>query len=178
VRVFQRGKPVEWREHEDPHEVAEKLQVPLPKPPTEVEETYSAARIEGPSIATVKKALKEYLEGEFEGGGPSPFHVESIDGAVLVWGDDGDIGFAASEAANALPKATVYELHRWVHLGRMVVTVYAGGVETGVFDLPPADRDEDEEEERPPVLSDVKGARTPETIADALGIPRKHLGLA
>jgi hypothetical protein len=164
VLVYERGKCVDSRA-EPPHELAEELQVPLPKPATRIEEVFSAARIEGASTAEVKEVLKDLLKN-------LPLHVEPIEGGVLVLGDEGYIGLAGSDVAEALPAATVYEVLRSGDPNVISVGVLRGDIETGTFQLPPKKvRDI-------PTLADVKGARTPGTIADVLGIPRAYIGLA
>jgi hypothetical protein len=164
IHVFEGGKLVEERENEDPHGVADELHVPLPKPATRVVESYSAARIEGASVAEVKKVLAQLAK-------TVPLHVEPVEGGVVVWGDDGDIATAVWRVTRALPEATIYDVRRSGDANGISVSVDRGDVELGTFHLPPKKvRDV-------PTLADVKGARTPGEIADALGIPRKHIGL-
>jgi hypothetical protein len=122
----------------------------------------TVAWVEGVRAQEVHRVLEE------KHGGPLPsgrYRLEDTPRGLLIASGTVDIGFADITVSERLPHATVYGVTASPSLDIFFVTVMQGGEGIAEFAQPPR--------EFPPypVVSDIKGERSPERILAALGIP-------
>jgi hypothetical protein len=121
---------------------------------------FDLAVVEGATIEEIRRALGDAASEPW-------LRIEPCAGGVLLSAEDGRIGTQGWDAAEALPQATTYLVQRWPGTGAFSVVVLRGGEDVGHFRVPQIEDD---------ALPDIKGARTPEGIAAALGIRPQLLG--
>jgi hypothetical protein len=154
-------------EEEEPEALARSLGCPLPgsdeasglpaRKPLQM-----VALVEGARAQEVHRVLEE------KHGGPLPpgrYRIEDTPRGLLIASGTGDIGFADIAVSERLPHATVYSVTASPGLDIFFVIVMRRGEGIGEFVCPPR--------EFPlwPVVSEIKGERSPERILAALGIP-------
>lgn len=156
---------------DDPFEMASSLGVDLVAAsnalPTERDvsgpsASRSAALVENASLAEVRQALGEMVHEAW-------LHLIPTDVGVLITSDDGRLGSQAWDVAEALPDATVYHVQKQIAPPLFTVSVLKGSDEMGWLSVPPMD-------DEAKLLPDIKGARTPDSILRALGIPAEAFG--
>jgi hypothetical protein len=120
----------------------------------------SVAVVEGASVRDVRRALGDMADDTW-------IHLTPSRVGVLVTATDGPLGTQAWGIAEALPTATIYYVRRRTAPDELTVLVLRGSEEVGRLRVPALDDTE--------MLTDIKGARTPDAILDALGIPPEIL---
>jgi hypothetical protein len=165
VMMFRNGEG-EIQE-EDPESLAESLGCPLPgseesSTPGGRKPLRSAALIEGVQAQEAHRVLEEDAG---EPLAPGRYRLEDTPRGLLVASDTGDIGYADITLSERFPHATIYGVAASPSLDTFFVTVMRGGEGIEEFAKP--------REEFPllPVVSEIKGERSPERILAALGIP-------
>lgn len=159
----ERQQIVEWKNGRqsgpppggDPLELAESLGFDVARreiPP----QARSVAVVEGASVGDVRRALGDMAEETW-------IHLTPSRVGVLVTAVDGPLGTQAWDIAQALPTATIYYVRRRTVPSEFTVLVLRGSEEIGRLRVPALDDTE--------MLTDIKGARTPDAILNALGIP-------
>jgi hypothetical protein len=150
----------------DPESLAESLGCPLPgreesseSPPRKP--LRKAALVEGVRAEEAYRALEE-------AGDPFPpghYRLEDTPRGLRISSGTGNIGYADITVSERFPHATVYGVIASPDLGMFFVTVRRGGEGVEELAQPP------DEFPRLPVVSEIKGERSPERILAALGIP-------
>jgi hypothetical protein len=165
VMVFHNGRGEV--EEVGPEALARSLGCPLPgseesSPPGGRKPLRSAALIEGVQAQEAHRVLEEDAG---EPLAPGRYRLEDTPRGLLVASDTGDIGYADITLSERFPHATIYGVAASPSLDTFFVTVIRGGEGIEEFAKPP--------EEFPllPVVSEIKGERSPERILAALGIP-------
>jgi hypothetical protein len=152
---------------EEPEALAKSLGCPLPGS----EDTSdlaarkplrTAAWVEGVRAQEAHRVLEEDAG---EPLAPGRYRLEDMPRGLLISSGTGDIGYADMIVSERFPHATVYAVTASPSLDIFFVNVLRGGECIGQFAQPPY--------EFPPypVVSDIKGERSPERILAALGIP-------
>ncbi|KFA90706.1 hypothetical protein Q664_26685 [Archangium violaceum Cb vi76] len=152
---------------EDPEALATSLGCPLPRreePLSHVAKTLlrHVAWVEGVRASEAHRALEEEYGGPLS---PGRYHLEDTPRGVRVSSETGDIGFADVNLSERLPNAIVYGVIASPGLDVFIVNRLEGGECIGQFAQPPR------EDSFMPVVSEIKGERSPERILEALGIP-------
>ncbi|PTL82054.1 hypothetical protein [Vitiosangium sp. GDMCC 1.1324] len=150
----------------DPESLAESLGCPLPGREKSSDSPAKkplrkAALVEGVRAEEAHRVLEEV-------GDPFPpghYLLEDTPRGLLIAGGTGDIGYADITVSERIPHATVYAVIASPDLDEFFVTVRRGGEGVEEFAQPP------DEFPRLPVVSEIKGERSPERILAALGIP-------
>jgi hypothetical protein len=121
-----------------------------------------AALVEGIRAQEAHRVLEEDAGAPLA---PGRYRLEDTPRGLLLTGGTGSMGFAHVTLSERLPHATVYGVTASPSLDIFFVNVLRGGECIGQFAQPPY--------EVPPfpVVSDIKGERSPERILAALGIP-------
>jgi hypothetical protein len=151
----------------DPEALAKSLGCPLPG---------SADSSDSPLMKPLRKvALAEGVRAqdairvleEDAGEPPTPGYYLLVDTprGLLIASGTGDIGYADITVSERIPHATIYAVIASPELDAFSVTVRRGGEGVEEFAWPPDDFP------RLPVVSEIKGERSPERILAALGIP-------
>lgn len=96
---------------------------------------------------------------------PGRYRLEDTPRGLLIASGTGDIGYADITVSERIPQATVYAVIASPDLDEFFVTVRRGGEGIEEFAQPP------DVFPRLPVVSEIKGERSPERILAALGIP-------
>jgi hypothetical protein len=161
VFVWEHGRQIASRQV-DPLELAESLGFEVGRPETATPAP-SVAVVEGASLQDVRQALADLTDLPW-------IHLTPGPAGVLVTADEGPLGTQAWEIAEALPAATVYYVRHRLDPVELTVLVLRGPEEIGRFRAPALDDDSE-------MLTDVKGARAPDAILAALGIPPETLNL-
>jgi hypothetical protein len=162
-----------WRKGEldvlevGPEALARSLGCPLPGSEKTSDQAASkplrqVALVEGVRAEEAHRALEE------DYGEPLPpgfYCLEDTPRGLRISSGTGDIGFADIILSERLPQVTAYGVTASPSLDIFFVNVLRGGECIGLFAQPPR------EDAVMPVLSDIKGERSPERILAALGIP-------
>jgi hypothetical protein len=153
-------------EEVDPESLAESLGCPLPG---REESSDSPARKPLRKVALVEGVRAQEAPRVLEEAGdpfpPGHYRFEDTPRGLRISSATGDIGFADITLSERLPHVTAYGVVASPSLDMFFVTVLRGGECIGHFALPPR------EDSFVPVVSDIKGERSPERILAALGIP-------
>ena len=164
VMSWRKGSPDVLEE--DPESLAKFLGCPLPglgkrskSPP--IKPLRKAALVEGVSAEEAHRALEE-ADDPFP---PGHYRLEDTPRGLLMSSSTGNIGFADITVSERIPHAAVYAVMASPDLDEFFVTVRRGGEGIEEFAQPP------DVFPRLPVVSEIKGERTPERILAALGIP-------
>ncbi len=96
---------------------------------------------------------------------PGLYRIEDTPRGLLLASGTGDIGYADMTVSERFPHATVYAVIASPGLDMFFVTVRRGGESVEEFAQPP------DAFPHLPVVSEIKGERSPERILAALGIP-------
>ena len=151
----------------DPEALAESLGCPLPGS-TELSDIPKRKPLCKVSLVEGVRAEEAHRVLEEEAGEPLAsgcYHLEETPRGLLVRSGTRDIGYADLTLSERLPHARVYGVIASRSLDAFFVNVVQGGECIGQFVLPPEDFPNF------PVVSDIKGERSPERILAALGIP-------
>jgi hypothetical protein len=122
----------------------------------------TVALVEGVRAEEAHRALEE---SRGEPLPPGRYHLEDTPRGLLLAGGTGGMNFAHIDLSERFPHAIVYGVTASPSLDFFVVMVLRGGGGVGEFTQPPY------EFPQMPVMSDIKGERSPERILAALGIP-------
>ncbi|KFA90284.1 hypothetical protein [Archangium violaceum] len=120
------------------------------------------AVVEGVLAQEAIRVLEEDAGESFTSG---RYRLEDTPRGLLIASGTGDIGYADITVSERFPHATAYAVIASPDLDEFYVTVRRGGEGVEEFAQPPA------EFPRLPVVSEIKGERSPERILAALGIP-------
>jgi hypothetical protein len=120
------------------------------------------ALIEGVRAEQAHRVLEETYSAPLS---PGRYHLEETPRGLLLSGGMGGMNFAHIVLSERFPHATVYGVTASPSLDVFFATVLRGGEGIGQLAQPP--------DEFPPlpVVSEIKGERSPERILAALGIP-------
>jgi hypothetical protein len=151
----------------DPESLAESLGCPLPgrekssdlatrKPLQHV------ALVEGVRAQEAHRILEEDAGRPLV---PGYYRLEDTPRGLLIASGTGDIGFADITVSERIPLATAYAVIASPSLDMFFVNILRGGTCIGQYAQPPR------ELSSLPVVSEIKGERSPERILAALGIP-------
>jgi hypothetical protein len=160
IFVWERGRAAAMRPGA-PLELARDLGFDTERPGPAALPPFDVAVVEGASVEEVRQALGDVASEPW-------LRIEPCAGGVLLSSQDGTLGTQGWDAAEALPLTTTYLVQRWPGTGDFSVVVLQGGKDVGHFGVPQIEDD---------ALPHVRGARTPEAISGALGIPPQLLGL-
>jgi hypothetical protein len=151
----------------DPESLAKSLGCPLPGSEKSSDlparkPLRTVALIEGVQAEEVYPVLEENYDAPLS---PGRYHLESTPRGLLLAGGASGMNFAHIILSERFPHAIVYGVTTSPGLDIFFATILRGGEGIGQFAQPPY--------EFPPlpVLSDIKGERSPERILAALGIP-------
>ncbi|WP_309892111.1 hypothetical protein [Archangium sp.] len=152
---------------EEPEALAKSLGCPLPGS-TELSDSPAnkplrkAALLEGVRAEEAQRVLEEKAGGPLA---PGRYRFQDTSQGLLLTGGTGSLGFAYITVSERFPHATVYGVIASPNLDAFFVNVLRGGECIVQFAVPP--------DEFPPypVVSEIKGERSPERILAALGIP-------
>jgi hypothetical protein len=151
----------------DPESLAESLGCPLPgsekssdlparKPLRHV------ALVEGVQAQEAHRILEEDAGEPLS---PGYYRLEDTPRGLLIASGTGDIGFADITVSEQIPLATAYAVIATPSLDMFFVNILRGGECIGQYAQPPR------ELSSLPIVSEIKGERSPERILAALGIP-------
>jgi hypothetical protein len=150
----------------DPESLAESLGCPLPR---REESSDSSARKPLRKAALIEGVRAEEAQRALEDAGdpfpPGHYRLEDTPRGLRISSGTGHIGYADITVSERIPQATVYAVLASPDLDVFFVTVRRGGEGVEEFVQPP------DEFPRLPVVSEIKGERSPERILAALGIP-------
>jgi hypothetical protein len=165
IMMFQNGR-VEALEV-DPESLAESLGCPLPgseesSDSPERKPLRKVALVEGVRAQEAHRVLEEDAG---EPLAPGLYRLEDTPRGLIITSETGDIGFSDIVISERLPHVTAYGVIASPNLDIFFVNVLRRGECAGQFAQPPY--------EIPPwpVMSEIKGERSPERILAALGIP-------
>jgi hypothetical protein len=164
--VFSFRKGVGRVEELAPGKLSRSLGCPLPgseeSSPRTTTPLRKVALVEGVRAQEAHRVLEEDAG---ETLAPGYYHLEDTPRGLLIASGTGDVGFADMTVSEHFPHATVYGVIASPGLDVFYVTVMRGGEGLEGFAQPP--------DEFPPlpVVSEIKGERSPERILAALGIP-------
>jgi len=154
-------------EEVDPEALAESLGCPLPGSEKSSDQALSkplrtVALIEGIRAEEAHRVLEEEYGAPLS---PGRYYLENTRQGLLLAGGTGGMNFAHIVLSERLPQATVYGVTASPNLDIFFATVLRAGEGIVQFAVPP--------DEFPPypVVSEIKGERSPERILAALGIP-------
>jgi hypothetical protein len=152
---------------EDPEALAQSLGCPLPgseesSDPPARKPLCKVALAEG---VRAHEAIRVLEEEAGEPLAPGRYRLVDTPRGLLIASGTGDIGYADMTVSERFPHATVYAVIASPDLDMIFVTVRRGGEGVEEFAQPP------DEFPHLPVVSDIKGERSPERILTALGIP-------
>lgn len=153
-------------EDRDPDSLAESLGCPLPGR-EETLDSPAGKPLRAVALVEGVRAEEAHLVLE-EAGDPFPpghYRFEDTPRGLLISSGTGNIGFADITVSERISHATVYAVMASPDLDEFFVTVRRGGEGVEEFAQPP------DEFPRLPVVSEIKGERSPERILAALGIP-------
>jgi hypothetical protein len=165
VMVFHNGRGEV--EEVGPESLAKSLGCPLPgseesSDSPERKPLRTAALIEGLRAEEAHRALEENLGEPLP---PGRYHLVDTPRGLLLAGGTGGMNFAHIDLSERFPHAIVYEVTASPGLDFFAVTVMRGCEGIGEFAQPP------DEMTYLPLMSEIKGERSPERILAALGIP-------
>jgi hypothetical protein len=149
-----------------PDDLAKSLGCPLPGS----EKPSRAARSPLRKVALLEgvraqEAIRVLEEDAGEPLTPGRYRFEDTPRGLLISSGIGDMGYADITVSERIPHATIYAVIASPGLDEFIVIVRRGGVGVEEFAQPPDDFP------RLPVVSEIKGERSPERILAALGIP-------
>ncbi|HYO59074.1 hypothetical protein [Archangium sp.] len=152
---------------EDPEVLAESLGCSLPSSEGSLARAArkplrTVALIEGARTEEAHRVLEENYDAPLS---PGRYHLENTPRGLLLAGRKGGMNFADIILSERLPHATVYAVTASPSLDIFSVTKMRGGEGIEEFAQPP------DEFPHLPVVSEIKGERSPERILAALGIP-------
>jgi hypothetical protein len=154
-------------EEVDPEALAKSLGCPLPGSAESSDlparkPLRTVALVEGVRAQEAHRALEEAAG---EPLAPGFYRLEDTPRGLLMASGTGEMVFADITVSELFPHATVYAVIASPDLDRFFVTVRRGGEGVEEFAQPP------DRFPHLPVVSEIKGERSPERILAALGIP-------
>ncbi|HYO71024.1 MAG TPA: hypothetical protein VEU33_33590 [Archangium sp.] len=150
----------------DPESLARSLGCPLPSREESSDSPANSplrkvALVEGVRAEDARRVLDE-ADDPFP---PEHYRLEDTPQGLRISSGTGNIGYADITVSERIPHATVYAVIASPDLDEFFVTVRRGGEGIEELAQPP------DAFPRLPVVSEIKGERSPERILAALGIP-------